>query len=93
MYSAVAGADDASGTMLVTVGLLAVAAGSAAVAVRTVGGGGRGGWLLRVWAGCVLVAAAFRPTRRAGLRDRVQLVITAYEHGLVTTTRTRTDGR
>ncbi|WP_329622497.1 DUF998 domain-containing protein [Streptomyces sp. NBC_01255] len=44
---------------LVTVGLLAVAAGSAAVAVRTAGGRGWGGWLLRVWAGCVLVAAVF----------------------------------
>ncbi|MDV5146799.1 DUF998 domain-containing protein [Streptomyces sp. SBC-4] len=44
---------------LVTVGLLAVAAGSAAVAVRTAGGTGWGGWLLRVWAGCVLVAAVF----------------------------------
>ncbi|QES06990.1 DUF998 domain-containing protein [Streptomyces venezuelae] len=43
---------------LVTVGLLAVAAGSAAVAVRAAGSGW-GGWLLHVWAGCVLVAAVF----------------------------------
>ncbi|MFV6030265.1 DUF998 domain-containing protein [Streptomyces sp. NPDC056264] len=43
---------------LVTVGLLAVAVGSAAVAVR-VAGSGRGGWLLHFWAGCVLVAAVF----------------------------------
>ncbi|MFJ5827937.1 DUF998 domain-containing protein [Streptomyces sp. NPDC093089] len=43
---------------LVTVGLLAVAAGSAAVAVRAAGSGW-GGWLLRFWAGCVLVAAVF----------------------------------
>ncbi|KOX16602.1 MULTISPECIES: DUF998 domain-containing protein [unclassified Streptomyces] len=43
---------------LVTVGLLAVAVGSAAVAVR-VTGSGWGGWLLRCWAGCVLVAAVF----------------------------------
>ncbi|MFF4870188.1 DUF998 domain-containing protein [Streptomyces sp. SID5770] len=43
---------------LVTVGLLAVAAGSAAVAVRAAGSG-RGGWLLHLWAGCVLVAAVF----------------------------------
>ncbi|MFD7916594.1 DUF998 domain-containing protein [Streptomyces sp. NPDC059752] len=43
---------------LVTVGLLAVAVGSEAVAVRAVGSG-RGGWLLHFWAGCVLVAAVF----------------------------------
>ncbi|MFJ8882431.1 DUF998 domain-containing protein [Streptomyces sp. NPDC102402] len=43
---------------LVTVGLLAVAVGSAAVAVR-VTGSGWGGWLLRCWAGCVLVTAVF----------------------------------
>ncbi|MEU7070710.1 DUF998 domain-containing protein [Streptomyces narbonensis] len=43
---------------LVTVGLLAVAVGSAAVAVRA-GGSGWGGWLLHFWAGCVLVAAVF----------------------------------
>ncbi|MGW0779986.1 DUF998 domain-containing protein [Streptomyces sp. NPDC002913] len=41
---------------LVTVGLLAVAAGSAALAVRDTGDRW-GGWLLRCWAGCVLVAA------------------------------------
>ncbi|MFH9608357.1 DUF998 domain-containing protein [Streptomyces sp. NPDC017448] len=41
---------------LVTVGLLAVAAGSAALAVR-VGGRGWGGRLLHVWAVCVVVAA------------------------------------
>ncbi|WP_432122973.1 DUF998 domain-containing protein [Streptomyces sp. S1] len=45
---------------LVTVGLLAVAAGSAAVAVAVrAAGSGRGGWLLHLWAGCVLVAAVF----------------------------------
>ncbi|WP_128984040.1 DUF998 domain-containing protein [Streptomyces roseicoloratus] len=43
---------------LVTVGLLAVAVGSAAVAVRAVGSGW-GGWLLHFWAGCVLIAAVF----------------------------------
>ncbi|WP_328943867.1 DUF998 domain-containing protein [Streptomyces sp. NBC_00250] len=43
---------------LVTVGLLAVAVGSAAVAVRAAGSG-RGGWLLHFWAGCVLLAAVF----------------------------------
>ncbi|WP_406862169.1 DUF998 domain-containing protein [Streptomyces sp. HUAS MG47] len=46
---------------LVTIGLLAFALGSAAVAVRIVRtlGSGWGGWLLHVWAGCVLVAAVF----------------------------------
>ncbi|CAM5467396.1 DUF998 domain-containing protein [Streptomyces narbonensis] len=45
---------------LVTVGLLAVAGGSAAVAVAVrAGGSGWGGRLLHFWAGCVLVAAVF----------------------------------
>ncbi|MEU9200826.1 DUF998 domain-containing protein [Streptomyces sp. NPDC048332] len=53
---------------LVTVGLLAVAVGSAAVAVRA-GGSGRAGWLLYFWAGCVAVAAVF-PADPPGNWDR-----------------------
>ncbi|MGW1186708.1 DUF998 domain-containing protein [Streptomyces sp. NPDC002559] len=66
---------------LVTVGLLGIALGSAALAVRTArtvrtggggragGGGGRGGWLLGFWAVCVLVAAVF-PADPPGGWDR-----------------------
>ncbi|MFE7614757.1 DUF998 domain-containing protein [Streptomyces sp. NPDC057496] len=56
---------------LVTVGLLGIALGSAALAVRTVrtGGGGRSGWLLGFWAVCVLVAAVF-PADPPGGWDR-----------------------
>lgn len=65
---------------LVTVGLLGIALGSAALAVRTArtvrtggggrgGGGRRGGWLLGFWAVCVLVAAVF-PADPPGGWDR-----------------------
>ena len=64
---------------LVTVGLLGIALGSAALAVRTVraGGGGRSGWLLGFWAVCVLVAAVF-PADPPGNWDRPSTADTVH---------------
>ncbi|MFF9567453.1 DUF998 domain-containing protein [Streptomyces sp. NPDC014685] len=64
---------------LVTVGLLGFALGSAALAVRTVRaeGGGRSGWLLGFWAGCVLVAAVF-PADPPGGWDRPSTADTVH---------------
>ncbi|MFJ2898001.1 DUF998 domain-containing protein [Streptomyces sp. NPDC087218] len=61
---------------LVTVGLLGIALGSAALAVRA-GGGGRGGWLLGFWAVCVLVAAVF-PADPPGNWDRPSTADTVH---------------